>query len=81
METAKHHGNVTFAVNLQHALIWVARALDYVGIDDLHHNQRVAYIVYESAKALGWTQSQQEFCFSLVYCTTVAYRKLKNMRN
>lgn len=63
METAKHHGNVTFAVNLQHALIWVARALDYVGIDDLHHNQRVAYIVYESAKALGWTQSQQEFCF------------------
>lgn len=52
-----------FHVDLKQALIWVARALDFVGVDDLHHNHRVAYIAYQGAKALGWAQSQAEFCY------------------
>jgi len=53
----------SFSVDLKHALIWVARALDYVGIDDINHNHRVAYIAYECAKRLNWPIKKQEFTF------------------
>ncbi|NVD06808.1 HD domain-containing protein [Vibrio sp. JPW-9-11-11] len=53
----------SFSVDLKHALVWVARALDYVGIDDIHHNHRVAYIAHECAKRLNWPVQKQEFTF------------------
>nr|WP_070971626.1 HD-GYP domain-containing protein [Vibrio sonorensis] len=53
----------TLSVDLKHALVWVARALDYVGVDDIHHNHRVAYIAYECSKVLGWDAKKSEFCF------------------
>lgn len=52
-----------FEVNLKQALIWVARALDFVGIDDTHHSHRVAYIAYQCALTLGWDLKKAEFCY------------------
>ncbi|EOC5341442.1 HD domain-containing phosphohydrolase [Vibrio vulnificus] len=63
MEAIKPAMHEPFCVDLKHALIWVARALDYVGMDDLHHNHRVAYTAYECAKLLGWEKKKQEFSF------------------
>lgn len=63
MEAVKPVMLETFSVNLNQALIWVARALDYVGVDDLHHNHRVAYIAYQCAKLMGWDKKKQEFTF------------------
>lgn len=50
-------------IDLRHLIMMVARALDYVGIDDLNHGHRVGYIAYECAKVLGWANSRQEFIF------------------
>ncbi len=63
MEAIKPVSRDAFSVDLKHALIWVARALDYVGVDDLNHNHRVAYIAYQCAQVLGWEKKKQEFCF------------------
>ncbi|MEH0759196.1 HD domain-containing protein [Vibrio sp. 16] len=63
MEAIGNINNESFSVDLKHALIWVARALDYVGVDDIHHNHRVGYISYECAKLLNWDVKKQEFCF------------------
>ncbi|ELB2050756.1 hydrolase [Vibrio parahaemolyticus] len=52
-----------FEVDLKQALIWVARALDYVGVDDTHHSHRVAYIAYQCALALSWDLKKAEFCY------------------
>ncbi len=52
-----------FEVDLKQALIWVARALDYVGIDDTHHSHRVAYMAYQCALALNWDLKKAEFCY------------------
>ncbi len=52
-----------FEVDLKQALIWVARALDYVGVDDTHHSHRVAYIAYQCALALNWDLKKAEFCY------------------
>ncbi len=53
----------SFSVDLKHAIVWVARALDYVGIDDVHHNHRVAYIAYQCAKKLDWDDYHAEFAY------------------
>ncbi|MFO6423583.1 HD-GYP domain-containing protein [Motilimonas sp. KMU-193] len=63
MKVLTENQDQAFSIDLKHALIWIARALDYVGIDDNHHGHRVAYIAYEIAKQLGWDQQKQEFCF------------------
>ncbi|EHK8983219.1 HD domain-containing protein [Vibrio vulnificus] len=63
MEAIKPVSRDAFSVDLKHALIWVARALDYVGVDDLNHNHRVAYIAYQCSQVLGWEKKKQEFCF------------------
>ncbi|MDF2154640.1 HD domain-containing phosphohydrolase [Vibrio sp. CAU 1672] len=52
-----------FEVDLKQAIIWVARALDYVGVDDTHHNHRVAYIAYECALVMNWDLNKAEFCY------------------
>lgn len=50
-------------VDLRHAILMIARALDYVGIDDFNHGHRVGYIAFECAKRLGWSDSRQEYVF------------------
>jgi HD-GYP domain-containing protein (c-di-GMP phosphodiesterase class II) len=50
-------------VDLRHVIMMIARALDYVGIDDFNHGHRVGYIAYECAKSLGWAENRQEFIF------------------
>lgn len=54
---------VTIQVDLRHALISIAKALDFVGIDDLHHGHRVAYIAYSCAVKLGWDEEQCQTAF------------------
>lgn len=68
-----------FEVDLKQALIWVARALDYVGVDDTHHNHRVAYIAYQCALALGWDLKKRSSAILLEWCTIVAYQKRKSI--
>ncbi|RRJ82636.1 HD-GYP domain-containing protein [Aestuariirhabdus litorea] len=50
-------------IDLRHALLMLARALDYVGIDDINHGHRVGYMAYECAKRLGWPEQKQEFTY------------------
>ncbi len=63
IEAVNKQSEALFTVDLKHALIWVARALDYVGVDDTNHSHRVAYTAYHCAKQLGWEEKKQEFCF------------------
>ncbi|MCF7510278.1 HD domain-containing phosphohydrolase [Vibrio sp. D54] len=57
------HTDMGFEVDLKQALIWVARALDYVGVDDTHHSHRVAYIAYQCARVMNWEPEKAEFCY------------------
>ncbi len=50
-------------IDLRHAILMIARSLDYVGIDDVNHGHRVGYIAYECAKRLGWAESRREFIY------------------
>lgn len=50
-------------VNTRHAFLAIARALDYVGIDDVQHAHRVAYIAYECGQLLNWPASKLEKTF------------------
>jgi len=56
METEGH----IVKVDLRHALLAIARALDYVGIDDENHGHRVAYMAYKCAVKLGWSELRCE---------------------
>ncbi|MGR5238610.1 HD domain-containing phosphohydrolase [Vibrio alfacsensis] len=51
---------IGFEVNLKQALTWIARALNYVGIDDTNYSHRVAYIAYQCALTLGWASNHHE---------------------
>ncbi|MDG3085822.1 HD domain-containing protein [Vibrio hannami] len=50
-------------IDLRHALLMIARALDFVGIDDINHGHRVAYMAYECAKRLGWDNKKARFAY------------------
>jgi len=50
-------------VDTRKAFLTIAKALDYVGIDDVHHSHRVAYMAFECAKALQWSSARQEQAF------------------
>ncbi|WP_432460373.1 MULTISPECIES: HD domain-containing phosphohydrolase [unclassified Agarivorans] len=50
-------------INMRHALLAIAKALDFVGVDDMHHGQRVAYMAYECAKRMTWTEAEQQFTY------------------
>ncbi|MGL1956162.1 MAG: HD domain-containing protein [Colwellia sp.] len=54
---------VDIKIDLRHAIISIARALDYVGIDDVHHGHRVAYMALECAKQLGWSKNKCQFVY------------------
>lgn len=47
-----------YQLNLREVTYVLTEALDYVGINDIHHGKRVAYIAYEIGKNLGWKQSK-----------------------
>ena len=49
--------------DLCHAILMIARSLDFVGIDDTCHGHRVGYIAYECAKLLDWPKEDQDFAF------------------
>lgn len=46
------------SVDLRHAIFAIARALDYVGIDDEYHGHRVAYMAYRCAEKMGWPKQK-----------------------
>lgn len=50
-------------VNTATAFLTIAKALDYVGIDDVHHAHRVAYIAFHCAKELNWDRRNIEKAF------------------
>ena len=50
-------------VDARQAFLTIARALDYVGIDDVHHAHRVAYIAYECGQLLNWSALKLEKTF------------------
>ncbi len=46
-------------VRLDKAIVSLTRALDFVGVDEVHHSQRVALMAHAVAEALGWDESRQ----------------------
>ncbi|ASK70115.1 hydrolase [Shewanella bicestrii] len=54
---------ISIKIDVRHALLAVATALDFVGVDDLHHGHRVAYMAYECANVLGWSDEKKQFAY------------------
>lgn len=52
-------------VDLRRVLFEIAYALDAVGVDDIYHGHRVAYIAYRCAQQLGWSEERAQTVFSL----------------
>jgi putative nucleotidyltransferase with HDIG domain len=50
-------------IDLHQALLMIARALDYVGIDDINHGHRVGYMAYRCAQYLGWEEKKAAFAY------------------
>lgn len=50
-------------IDVRQAFLCIARGLDLVGVDDVHHGHRVAYIAYECAKKMGWSLEKSERTF------------------
>jgi HD-GYP domain-containing protein (c-di-GMP phosphodiesterase class II) len=48
----------TFHINLHEAIFSLSNALDLVGIVQIHHGKRVAFMATECGKMLGWTGQQ-----------------------
>ncbi|CAK4075071.1 HD-GYP domain-containing protein [Vibrio sp. 16] len=53
------------SVDLRQVLFEMACALDAVGVDDIHHGHRVAYIAYRCAQRMGWSEEKAQIAFSL----------------
>ncbi|WP_159651250.1 HD-GYP domain-containing protein [Vibrio atypicus] len=53
------------SIDLRQVLFEMASALDAVGVDDIHHGHRVAYIAYRCAQRMGWSEEQAQIVFSL----------------
>ena len=47
-----------YQLNVRELTYVLCEALDYVGIDDIMHGKRVAYIACEIGKQLGWRESK-----------------------
>ena len=50
-------------IDVRQAFLCIARGLDLVGIDDVHHGHRVAYTAYECAKKMLWSPEKSERAF------------------
>lgn len=44
--------------SLQHALVSLTRALDFVGVDEISHGKRVALLAQAIARECGWSDSE-----------------------
>ncbi|KJY84501.1 metal-dependent phosphohydrolase [Vibrio galatheae] len=53
------------SVDLRRVLFEIAYALDEVGVDDIYHGHRVAYIAYRCAQRMRWSDAQCQTVFSL----------------
>ncbi|AIW16774.1 HD-GYP domain-containing protein [Vibrio tubiashii] len=53
------------SVDLRRVLFEIAYALDAVGVDDIYHGHRVAYIAYRCAQRMGWNEERCQTVFSL----------------
>lgn len=75
---------MAFQIDLQQAVLVIARAVDLVGVDDVLHGRRVAILAVECAKQLGWGQASQQLLFDagLLHdagvSSTQVHRSLKN---
>lgn len=47
-----------YQLNVREVTYALSEALDYVGVDDIMHGKRVAYIACEIGKKLGWRESK-----------------------
>lgn len=56
---------IEYTLNLRQATYALSEAFDYVGVDDILHGKRVAYIAAQLGKALGLSQ---ELIDDLIYC-------------
>jgi HD-GYP domain-containing protein (c-di-GMP phosphodiesterase class II) len=53
----------TFNINLHEAIFSLSNALDLVGVVQIHHGKRVAFMAAECAKLLGWHQQALDNLF------------------
>lgn len=52
-----------FKINLNEAIISLSNALDLVGVDQIYHGKRVAYMAAECGKALNWSMDRLDDLF------------------
>ncbi len=52
-------------VNLRHALLGIAQAIDAVELEATYHGYNVAYIAYRCAEFMGWDEEQAQLAFSI----------------
>lgn len=45
---------MNYHLNIREVTYALSEALDFVGVDDILHGKRVAYMAAEVAKVLGW---------------------------
>lgn len=50
--------------SLQHAVVSLTRALDFVGVDEISHGKRVALMAQSIARECGWSESE---CREVLY--------------
>lgn len=52
-----------YNINFREVIYALSQALDYVGIDDIHHGKRVAFMASECAKEANWPEEDIDFLF------------------
>lgn len=52
-----------FNINLYEAIFSLYNALDLVGVQEIHHGKRVAFMAAESGKQLGWDERRLDNLF------------------
>lgn len=56
---------MNYHLNIREVTYALSEALDFVGIDDILHGKRVAYMAAEVAKELGWNQTMIDMVIEL----------------
>ncbi|MBU2896660.1 HD-GYP domain-containing protein [Vibrio hepatarius] len=53
------------SIDLRKLLFEIATALDAVGVDDIQHGYRVAYMAYQCSQRMGWEEELAQVSFAL----------------
>ena len=53
------------SIDLRNLLFEIATSLDAVGVDDIQHGYRVAYMAYKCSKRMGWEEELAQVSFAL----------------